>query len=500
MKEKLRMLGAMACGLAVLACVPARSYAQEKSEAHHHYKLIDLGTLGGPQSVIFETATRPLNNRGTVVGCGDTPNLDPNNPQNPYFLFVENVVDPFIQHVFEWHEGVHSDLGTLPGGTSSCTQWINERGVVVGGATNGLIDPLTGYPEAVAALWKDGKIHNLGTLGGNESVAFAINDHDRVVGWALNTIPDQFTSSVFAAGATQAHAVLWRDGVIQDLGTLGGPDSAAYFVNERGQIAGQSLTNSIPNSATGFPTQDPFLWENGKMLDLGTLGGTNGYPLALNNRGQVAGISNLIGDQIRHPFLWENGVMKDLGTFGGSFGFINWLNDAGEAVGNAEYPGDQVYRPALWKNGAIIDLGTTQGRPCGYALGINSAGQVVGTTEDCLDEPQSRHAFLWENGDIVDLNTLIPPGSDLLLRGASNINDRGQIAGIGVLPNGDFRAFLLIPCEGSRDEVQACEDAPEVKSGVTQSSRARIDLPVETPALLGARRSHAHPIRGTQPK
>jgi probable HAF family extracellular repeat protein len=500
MREKLRMATALAFGLALCASAPVRSYAQEKPSAHHHYKLIDLGTLGGPQSVIFETATRPLNNRGTVVGCADTSNLDPNNPQNPYFLFVEGVVDPFIQHVFEWHEGIHSDLGTLPDGTSSCTQWINEAGVVVGGATNGLIDPLTGYPEAVAALWKDGKIHNLGTLGGNESLASAINDHDRVVGWALNTIPDQFTSSVLASGATQAHAVLWRDGVIQDLGTLGGPDSAAYFVNERGQIAGQSLTNSIPNSATGFPTQDPFLWETGKMLDLGTLGGRNGYPLALNNRGQVAGISNLVGDQIYHPFLWENGVMKDLGTFGGSFGFINWLNDAGEAVGNAEYPGDQVYRPALWKNGAIIDLGTTQGRPCGYALGINSASQIVGTTENCLDEPQSRHAFLWENGDIVDLNTLIPASSDLLLRGASNINDRGEIAGIGVLPNGDVRAFLLIPCEGSRDEVQACEDAPEVKSGVTQSSRARIDFPVESPALLRAHSSHWNPIYGAPPR
>lgn len=234
--------------------------SQDHKSKHHQFKLKDLGTLGGPQSIIFGL-TRPLNNRGVVTGCSDTSTLDPNNPKNPYFSQPNypNGLDPYIQHAFQWKDGVLNDLALLPGGTSSCTQWINERGMIAGGATTGIIDPLTGYPEVNAVLWKNGTIRNLGTLGGNESVAFGLNNHGQVVGFALNTIPDPFTN-VFAFGTTQAHAFQWQDGVMHDLGTLGGPDSIAWFANERGQIAGQSFTNSSPNGMTGVPTMDPFLW------------------------------------------------------------------------------------------------------------------------------------------------------------------------------------------------------------------------------------------------
>ena len=234
--------------------------SQDHKPKHHQYKLIDLGTLGGPQSINYGL-TGPLNNRGVATGTADTSTLDPNNPQSPYFYQPNypNGLDPYIVHAFQWQNGVLSDLGTLPGGTSSGNQWINERGLVVGGATNGAIDPLTGYPEVNAVLWKNGTIRNMGTLGGNESVAFGLNNRGQAVGFALNLIPDSYTN-VLAFGATQAHAFLWQDGVMQDLGTLGGPDSIAYIVNERGQVAGASFTNSTPNPTTGYPTFDPFLW------------------------------------------------------------------------------------------------------------------------------------------------------------------------------------------------------------------------------------------------
>ena len=133
---------------------------------------------------------------------------------------------------------------------------------------NGLIDPLTGFPEIDAVVWKHGQIIDLGTLGGNASAANAVNNRGDVTGNALNTILDPFEAAsalriFFVFGATQMHAFLWQDGPIQDLGTLGGPDSVGEFVNERGQVAGVSYTSFTPNPGTGIPTQDPFLWDDG---------------------------------------------------------------------------------------------------------------------------------------------------------------------------------------------------------------------------------------------
>ena len=100
---------------------------------------------------------------------------------------------------------------------------------------------------------------------------------------------------------------------MQDIGTLGGPDAFAQFVNQSGQVAGNSYTSFNPNPVLTFcgqfwsfqvPTMDPFLWTNGTMTDLGTLGGTCGVVDALNDRGEVVGFSDLSGDKVLHPFLW----------------------------------------------------------------------------------------------------------------------------------------------------------------------------------------------------
>src|SRR5438093_2733575 len=87
-----------------------------------------------------------------------------------------------VQHAFKWQNGVLSDVGTLPGGSSSFALWINNGGQTVGVSQNGLIDPLTGAPASIAVLWKsNGEIINLGTLGGNESLAVALNDRSQAV-------------------------------------------------------------------------------------------------------------------------------------------------------------------------------------------------------------------------------------------------------------------------------------------------------------------------------
>ena len=144
---------------------------------------------------------------------------------------------------------------------------------------------------------------------------------------------------------------------MQDLGTLGGNDAAAGLINDRGQVAGVSYSNTLPNATTGFPTEDPFFWQNGKMVDIGSLGGTFGYPVWMNSHGQVVGNSNLAGDASSHAFLWDRGALTDLGTLGGRYSGAQWINDLGEATGYGYLSGDQTFHSLLWKNGKATDLG-----------------------------------------------------------------------------------------------------------------------------------------------
>ena len=359
-----------------------------------------------------------------------------------------------------------------------------------------LIVPLTGFPESDAVLWKNGKIITLGTLGGNSSGANAVNNRGQVVGGALNAISDPFSagfpdsSGLFDASgfylfntATQSRAFLWQDGAMQDLGTLGGPDSVAWFVNERGQVAGQSYINSIPNPAPESDLRSLFIAEDGKMVDVGSLGGTSSILVGLNNRGQMTGTMTLAGDQAYHPFLWSDGSLTDLGTLGGDCGQAHALNDAGVVVGWACDSQFAVFA-FVWRNGVMANLGTVDGDPCSVADGINSRGQVVGeSSPSCFPQgggPQE--AFLWENGGpAVDLNTLISPSSGMELAGGFSINDRGEINGGGVLPNGDQHAFLLIPCDENHANVEGCDysevevttEAP-LRSTTTATSAAKL--------------------------
>ena len=458
--KKLTCLAAVVL-LAVLT-IPSGLSAQEQGAAqknkakHAHYRVVDLGTFGGPQSYLNLPANgsyaRVLNNHGRVTGWADTSTPDP----YPGFCFDE---DCFVAHAFQWRNGVRTDLGTLPGGASSQSTWISESGLVSGLSENGEIDPLIpGFPELRAVLWEHGKITDLGTLdGGYESAANAVNSRRQVVGAALNTIPD--ANSMFGLGY-QARAFLWQEGAMQDLGTLGGTDAIAFLVNERGQVVGDSYTSSDPSaycSTILFPlTTGAFLWEKGSMVNLGNFGGTCTFAAALNNRGQVVGGSSLAGDQVQHPFLWDRGSILDLGTFGGDVGTALAINDPGAVVGYATYPGDQVFHAFLWRHGKKRDLGTLAGDSFSFGFDINARGQVVGSSSKS-DFSQFR-AFLWEDGGpMIDLNTLIPANSALYLTIPFTINDRGEIAGVGLDANGDQHAFLLVPC--GPDDTEGCQDA-----------------------------------------
>ena len=171
---------------------------------------------------------------------------DPNlATQNPFFG------DSYILHSYAIKNGVRHLLKAPPGGANTCTQWMNDSGIIVGFSDIATIDPFTGLQQIRAVLWsKDGNVHDLGTLGGNGSVAWAINNAGQVTGNALNDIPDDFNynGDFGIIGGTQTHAFLWHDGVMRDLGTLGGPDSGPYDINERGQVVGLSATDSVRES------------------------------------------------------------------------------------------------------------------------------------------------------------------------------------------------------------------------------------------------------------
>ena len=492
--------------LTVLA-IPVRLAAQDNQEhnkkhKHHHYQVIDIGTFGGPQSFFnslsltdrfgFGTAfygfARVRNNQGSLVGFADTPALDPYAP----FCYTP---DCFVSHAFQWQEGVKTDLGVLPGGTSSAAFSINSKGLIVGNSQNGDIDPLIpGLPEVHAVLWKHGEITDLGTLGGNESFAEAVNNRGQVTGLALNAVPDPFSFFyIFLYGSldgTQTRAFLWDDGVMQDLGTLGGPDAFPSLVNQRGQVAGFSYINSTPDLNTGLPTYHPFLWEKGKgMKDLGSFGGAATASVnGLNERGEVVGGTDLPGDTLLHPFLWDGAKLIDLIAppfVGEANGEAAWINNAGEVVGLAGLAvpcadsGSHVEHAFLWRNGVMTDLGTIAGTPNSQASFINSKTQIVGLSFAC--DFSVFNAILWENGSMVDLNTLISPNSPFHLYSASFIDDRGQIAAYGFLDNFDTHALLLVPCNEGNGNSE-CED-----QGATDArgeTRPNVVLPENVRKLL----------------
>lgn len=220
------------------------------------------------------------------------------------------------------------------------------------------------------------------------------------------------------------------------------------------------------------------------MRDLGTLGGTLGVVGALNNsgsggalndRGQVIGTSNLAGDLTHHAFRWERGVMRDLGTLGGPNSEAYWMNENGAVVGRADVPGDSGnHHAVVWKDGLIADLGVPEGQPCSTAYSINVKGQVLIDTGVC--GVGGGPVCLWENGTLYDLQTLVPRASNITLTAVNFINDLGEIAALGMLPNGDQHALLLVPCREGPGDAQCPAGTAQAQPGnaaVSAASAAR---------------------------
>jgi probable HAF family extracellular repeat protein len=392
----------LAVVVANVAVVTGVSGATSPASVQSRWVITDLGTLGGKNSEAFlinghgqiaglsESATGPtrafawqggrivklgggvrssaraINERGQVVGYIDTGGGD--------------------MRAFLWQNGRAHDLGALRGACpSSLAAATNGRGQVVGWSGEKGNCSLTISLVERAVLWEQGKMT---TLGGGPwgSEAVAINERGRIVGHSSIT-------------SDTSHAAVWEKGKKTDLGALGGRNasSEAVAINERGQIVGFSYTRSGQRHAV--------LWQNGRIRDLGTLGGKDSsiqavsrwgyitfpmyYPDAINTRGQIVGASATgAGDQ--HAFMWQNGKMRDLGTLGGKDSSALAINDQGQIVGQSTLPSG-IQHAFVWQNGRMTDLGTLGGTTS-FAGAINERGQIVGSA---TLKDGAQHAVLW---------------------------------------------------------------------------------------------------------
>lgn len=329
-----------------------------------------------------------------------------------------------------------TDLGTLPGAGctgSSAGYSINASGQVAGTA-------LSPDCQARAVLFNAGAVTDLGVVpGASGGNAYGINGSGEVTGALAFLAPNE---EYFF------HAFLYSASGIQDIGTLSGNENNYnYFsiglgINDSGQVTGDSNT-------LGPGPVHAFLYSERSMKDLGTLpgGGLQSEGEAINSSSQVAGWASLEGEYLTHAVLFSDGSVQDLGTLPGGGNSIGYgINDSSEVTGISEVNvnGTEYSHAFLYRAGTMIDLGALPGDTASVGTSINAAGQVVGGSSFYQDNQD--HLFLYTPGQgMINLSSLLPAGSGWTLTNATAINDKGQITGIGVNPDGYQRAYLLSP-------------------------------------------------------
>ena len=188
--------------LCSVLAIPIRLAAQEQqpNKQQPRYKLIDLGTFGGSASFINPpfNVVPALNNQGLTVGSSAT-SISTTSTSNGFVCGGLDGLVPKVFHAFEWQSGVVADLGALPPSRENCSNAgsISASGEIAGSSENGQVDPFFPINDLRAVLWKDGQISDLGTLGGTISVATGIDSHGQVVGGAQNTVLDPFSMLYF---------------------------------------------------------------------------------------------------------------------------------------------------------------------------------------------------------------------------------------------------------------------------------------------------------------
>ena len=336
-----------------------------------------------------------------LPGLGGT-NSRGNSINNDGLVAGYSHLNPSYRHATLWQSDTPVDLGTLGGKNkpkNSDVAWPvkNTRGLIVGISQTDSPDPwgeawscsaffppatATGY-RCLGFAWENGKMRALPTLGGTHGYAAAANNLGQIVGWAENTVRD--TETCTPPQVFQFRAVVWgpNGNQIHELPVLGNDSSsAATAINDKGQIVG--ISGDCDDAIGSATAKHAVLWDGGAITELPNLGGAEFHtPTAINESGNVAGFGDRPGDLITEAFYWSPaGGLQALGFL---------------------YDGDSLSE----------------------AFGLNARNQVVGLS--CGDV--ECRAFLWQDGAMSDLNSLIAPDDTVLLTHAMDINDDGVITG-----------------------------------------------------------------------
>ena len=364
------------------------------------YTIRDLGTVGTSPGQPETVA-----NNGSVAGTA--------------------VMKSGLAHAIVWsRSGVMTDIGSE--GLNSIAFGINDSGLTVGQAEIAITDPsgedfcgtqALGFPGTGATCTpfaaQNGEMTPLRTLGGANGMARAVNGRGQIIGTAENTTIDPACPS---PQKYQFKPVLWQGEEVVELPTVGGDrNGLAQGINENGEMVGGS-GNCVaykPNSLHMLQPLHALLWEAGRVIDLGNLGGkgqiSGHFARTINNNSEVVGVSDVTGDKATHAFRWT-------------------------------------------RNTGMQDLGTLDGDGHSSGLGINDQGVITGVS--IAPDFSSLRAFVWRGGTMMDLNQLVPAKSALYLLTACSINARGEITGFSVDSTGNLHGYLAVPVGPGEDEFE----------------------------------------------
>jgi probable HAF family extracellular repeat protein len=306
------------------------------------------------------------------------------------------------------------DLGTVPGGARSEAYGISPNGLIAGSSAD-LVNS-GGHP----VIWNHGVLQYLGSPG-DYGEAYGVRFDGMAVGRDLRL----------------NRAVRWSGGQVTVLpGLLGGNLSIARAINANGLIVGQSNRATV----SGAQRARAVRWKDGVVKDLGTLGGKASSAFAINQAGKIVGYSNAINGDA-HGFVWDHGTMTDLGALPGCGSAASAINDSSDVVGTGWGSiASGCNRALLWKRGQVIALGTLPGDISSGATGINRSGDIVGWSGDGPGYYIGMRAFRWRQGVMTDLGTL--PGGDFST--ATAISTAGEIVGYSTSATGQWHAVKWV--------------------------------------------------------